>query len=230
MLHQAKELSAASEERQVRFSRRDLSRTNGTDCSPQIVVYEPTGEPDGKPLNLLDLPPEMRNRIWREVLVSPDRIQIDDSHYQQPALLNCCWQISDEACSIYYGENHFVIQVAGLQSGAVASWCQHSLHYQKLFKRVTYDLTTLADQEKGKWSDLLKWLLRCHDRDVPPYKTSSKNFPPRQLAHRLFRTVWLMLDVEWKIVEEVLNNQMMVFEESTTSGFFFTDREKVQES
>ena len=173
----------------------------------------------------------MRNRIYREVLVCPGRIRINDRHYQQPALLKCCWQIRAEACSIYYGENYFVLQVKGFQSNAMASWCQHSRYYRDLYKeRICCSLSVLPGRAMGKSSDLLKWLRRYHHRDVPMYRSIDKDLATKKLVHRLFRTVRLLMGVDWKIVEEVLENQMMVFEENTTSGYFFTDRQKVQES
>ena len=60
---------------------------------------------------LLSLPGEIRNKIYRLVLVSdPDwAITIKPAHMRrQRSLLKTCYQIREEASQIYYGENIFL--------------------------------------------------------------------------------------------------------------------------
>ena len=64
------------------------------------------------PNPLLDLPPEMRNEIYRAALtIGTERYDegnlICFGDYKTPALLQVCHQIRDEASGIYYGENTF---------------------------------------------------------------------------------------------------------------------------
>ena len=69
---------------------------------------------DGKrKISFLDLPPELRNNVYRYCLVSPRRLQVykrlgpacSNRTTLTPQLLVCCRQIRDEATAILYGEN-----------------------------------------------------------------------------------------------------------------------------
>ncbi|KAK5121497.1 hypothetical protein LTR85_005330 [Meristemomyces frigidus] len=56
----------------------------------------------------LELPPELRTRIYELVLVSPDeRLIMKDE--PSPALLRTCRQIRTDASSLYYAQNTFLI-------------------------------------------------------------------------------------------------------------------------
>ncbi|EME42170.1 hypothetical protein DOTSEDRAFT_100538, partial [Dothistroma septosporum NZE10] len=59
---------------------------------------------------LLGLPGELRNRIYRDALIVPDRIRIDATYHTLPALLRTCREIRDEATSIHLTANRFGIQ------------------------------------------------------------------------------------------------------------------------
>ncbi|KAK4613882.1 hypothetical protein CLAFUW4_09360 [Fulvia fulva] len=64
--------------------------------------------------HLLEMPPELRNRIYRFALVQHSQIFVCDDGYdglKTPALLRVCRQIRAEARSIYYIENKFSIEV-----------------------------------------------------------------------------------------------------------------------
>ncbi|KAK4544345.1 hypothetical protein LTR36_004236 [Oleoguttula mirabilis] len=62
---------------------------------------------------LLKLPPELRNRIYREVLVCANPIRVATAFAQQqwqaPSLLQTCVQIRGEASGIHYAENTFLV-------------------------------------------------------------------------------------------------------------------------
>ncbi|KAK5136595.1 hypothetical protein LTR08_002609 [Meristemomyces frigidus] len=57
---------------------------------------------------LFKLPPEIRNNIYTLVLVS-SREELIIEHTSSPALLRTCRQIREEASSVYYGRNTFLI-------------------------------------------------------------------------------------------------------------------------
>ena len=60
----------------------------------------------------LDLPPELRNRIYELVLIHPYQIRIKDGQTpgKRRALLGVCQQIYEEAGPIYYGANVFTYE------------------------------------------------------------------------------------------------------------------------
>ena len=59
---------------------------------------------------LLQLPSELRNRIYEFALTQPNaiRLPLGQSERDKRALLRTCHQIHDEAVGIYYGNNAFV--------------------------------------------------------------------------------------------------------------------------
>ena len=59
---------------------------------------------------LLQLPSELRNRIYELALIqlNPIRLPLGQSERDKRALLRTCHQIHDEAVGIYYGNNAFV--------------------------------------------------------------------------------------------------------------------------
>lgn len=59
---------------------------------------------------LATLPGELRNRIWRLVVVKLNAINVSDlTSPQEPALLATCHQARKEASGIYYAENTFLL-------------------------------------------------------------------------------------------------------------------------
>ena len=59
---------------------------------------------------LLNLPSELRNRIYELVLIQPDAIRLPQGRSEagKRDLLCTCHQIHNEAVSIYYGNNAFI--------------------------------------------------------------------------------------------------------------------------
>ena len=64
----------------------------------------------GAPPSLLKIPAELRNEIYRLVLISDEQIEIKDI-YKEPALLSTCRQIRKEATPILYLGNSWVIDL-----------------------------------------------------------------------------------------------------------------------
>ncbi|RMY25638.1 hypothetical protein D0867_00603 [Hortaea werneckii] len=71
----------------------------------------------------LDLPAEMRNLVYRELLVWPS----NRPEKCWPQILSTCWQVNDEAKDIIYKENagkvKVVIEDAGLKDPDCILWC-----------------------------------------------------------------------------------------------------------
>lgn len=57
--------------------------------------------------HLLELPAELRNRIYRLVLHRNKHIQVATTGYEREDMLSTCRQIRQEAIKIYYYENTF---------------------------------------------------------------------------------------------------------------------------
>lgn len=75
---------------------------------------------------ILSLPPEMRNRIYRECVVEGVITLHSDDMFDslpvEPALLLTCRQIRKEALSIYYHENKFEFCISHHDAGNYIKW------------------------------------------------------------------------------------------------------------
>lgn len=69
--------------------------------------------------SLLGLPGELRNRIYRLVVVEDERIEMTpidpylvlDIKYKLPGIIHASRQLREEARSIYFGENSFAVHI-----------------------------------------------------------------------------------------------------------------------
>ncbi|EMC97492.1 hypothetical protein BAUCODRAFT_40938, partial [Baudoinia panamericana UAMH 10762] len=56
---------------------------------------------------LLDIPPELRNRIYCHLLPFKQEIILTVNGYARPALLATCKQVRNEALKMFYANNTF---------------------------------------------------------------------------------------------------------------------------
>jgi len=71
---------------------------------------------------LLQLPPELRNRIYEACLLADGVIDVaDKDEIEEPALLATCKEVRNEATAIFYGGNTFT-HAEGQWEGAAYEW------------------------------------------------------------------------------------------------------------
>jgi hypothetical protein len=100
----------------------------------------------------LDLPPELRNTIYRFSLVGTEDIIINDCNKpQSPSLLPTCRQIRQEAMEIYYQESEFHIMMVNYVSTTLQKWCKSSK------QRASCNLYFHIFQSHN-WSNLMEWV------------------------------------------------------------------------
>ena len=132
----------------------------------------------------IELPAELRNRIYRLALLEPDAIKINDSSTpQEPSLLSACRQIRQEAISIYYGENHFELQVADLDPTTAQKWLSGSTLRLKSKHRYKID-------NSNNWKNLLRWIKGVLDGEITsiPGRNSKNSIAlVFSIAMRLYR-------------------------------------------
>jgi hypothetical protein len=94
------------------------------------------------------IPGELRNRIYREVLVPEPYIYLSQDDYgPQPPLLRTCTQIRTEAMGIYYLENNFRAYIFEFDLRKLLQHAHRYFQDMNLFFR-------LGDQPH--WSNLLQ--------------------------------------------------------------------------
>lgn len=80
-------------------------------CDKFSIFHADTAFLETTPPGLLTIPPELRNRIYEEVLVEEKKIDLSHKDTKPPGLLSTCRQIRDEARKIWYFQNKFHLTV-----------------------------------------------------------------------------------------------------------------------
>lgn len=156
--------------------------------------------------SLLSLPPELRNQIYRYTPLQDDWITLSPSQASEPSLLSTCRQIRQEARSIFLYENKFTVSVRDLY------YPVPSAHWYNL----PYPLTR-ESHLKGytkEWQNLKAWLADYHQGSVVGFRAQSDGWRRHQIVSKAFDIVDSLNDVEWEVVEKVLES----FREGTELG------------
>jgi hypothetical protein len=118
----------------------------------------------------LRLPGELRNKIYRLVLLQPDqqRLEVAVTGINEPGLLLANHKIRDEAAPIFYGENRFQIRFLNYHPAPILKWTNKCRKvywkYNKLFPECS-GLTWFGTRVPN-WRDLLLWLEHWHGNKV----------------------------------------------------------------
>lgn len=164
-------------------------------------------ENDSHDSPLLLLPPELRNKIYREVLVKDDFITAS-TQLQQPSLLRTNHQIRTGTLQIYYAEIHFRWHVHDLNAGTYIQWASSSKHRRT---------TSISFELHGdrNWKNLLHGLEASYTRracglvmpkpPLPPI-SMAELAPVARVAYKFFETTWKMRKkgLSWKRVKRRL--------------------------
>lgn len=110
---------------------------------------------------LLTLPPEIRNEIYRYVLVTENNIRVehDQKPPPDPALLLTCSQIRNEAIRIFYCGNRFSLSARNHDVQRLHSWYKFKIKYQPRI------LLTVNYTDKN-WHNLVQWLELFFKREM----------------------------------------------------------------
>ena len=198
--------TAMTDKLQVATPQPDLTSSRqaaAAQTSTLVTISEGNTAPVAEDANecrlLHKLPAEMRNRIYREVLVDPECVFIEDAEdFQEPPLLQTCRQIRQEAITIYYRENYFCICAEGFNSDRGYTWCQRARRHAPDLMRNTEWCQHESNQRSA---DLRQWLQRAHEGSVP----YGEWLEPAWIGNE-FQIVKDLKDVSWTLVERVLKS------------------------
>lgn len=155
---------------------------------------------------LLDLIPELRNRIYRFALQHETIIHVTRSGYDRHLLLNTCHQVRREALAIYDDTNHFQLFVRNYDSETM-------YRFQKTLPRLKGVVATTGSRCQNwrpHWRNLLKWLQRCQDGTVitgfrtPGELRTVGTTCAMMVLGGMFAMVRELKHVRWEDVERVL--------------------------
>ncbi|KAK5733829.1 hypothetical protein LTR17_009381 [Elasticomyces elasticus] len=151
-------------------------------------------------IRLLDLPPELRNQIWRYVLHEQNAIPVSSAASQQPALLRTCRQITRETRGIFYNENTFRITVIDLKMTVPRQhWLETGV--PEPYARGFYLIGSLNA------SNLMQWCKMRHGGHGVCFRVGGLDDPCRQAVAGAMNIVDELAAVgaQWEVVERVLD-------------------------
>jgi hypothetical protein len=115
---------------------------------------------------LLELPAELRDRIYRYSLPTKEKIDIT-TRFELPALLQSCRQIRSETIKMWYKKNKFLITITDCDASRLVASRRHCV---MVIGAVNIDtrLRGLPD-----WDNLMEWCHNTHAGD-----SDNKNLRP----------------------------------------------------
>lgn len=119
---------------------------------------------------ILELPAELRNRIYRDCLVEERPIKLFERsseprrHGVAPALLRTCSQIRSEAIEIYYLENRFEAVVEDCDVGEIEVWIDSCISPlgEDVAMKLRLVLYALVPNNRP-WTNLMSWCRAIYD-------------------------------------------------------------------
>lgn len=150
---------------------------------------------------LLDLPPELRNEIYRYTLHASDWLVVDGRMPEEPGLLSACRQIRTEASPIYYFENWFHIWINDY-NGEV-TWLLRKKWW--VYKRPLLFRVEMQAFAKPNWPNLTKWLKEYHGAWYLGFAADGQVWAAVQhVLHGWFLMVKEARDLPWETVERLI--------------------------
>ncbi|KAK4613901.1 hypothetical protein CLAFUW4_09311 [Fulvia fulva] len=121
---------------------------------------------------LLELPAELRNKIYRYSICEKDGIEVPRTGREQPGLTRTCKQIRKEATAIYYLENIFLVDAPGFDRYTCERIERQARAHVNIGK-----LDFLIDTEaySYSWSELVKWLKLYHDGESDMWRLDGED-------------------------------------------------------
>lgn len=153
--------------------------------------------------NLFTIPGEIRNIIYRFVLISKRSIHVTGVTFPEPAIMRTCYLMRQEALPIYFLENSFQLHCT--------DWDRTYLH--KFPRRLQRQLGPEKQPEVniqcvnfGSWThkaNLLNLLKACHERQFGGFTYQADDIESSAVtgAFEIART---MRAVSWEAVEKIL--------------------------
>lgn len=147
---------------------------------------------------LLTLPAELRNAIYRLVLVVDIYVEVDDHDHHTHSLLRTCRQLRKEASSFFLDENIFWIIFTDLRARMpIQHWAVLCVEKQRIA------LVTVGSMH---WNNLKQWLKIYHENcgTYPSMADEEEEGDASDVAAYAFNIVDAMQGLPWLTVEAIL--------------------------
>lgn len=136
--------------------------------------------------SFLGIPGELRNLIYRNILLQPGMIRVSSSTPSQPAVLLTSRRIRTEALPIWLAENTFKVDAWDMRLSVPSNYHQHWL------SRVQHKNFFITMRGKKDWKNLKGWLKRFAAHEVPGL-ASGQPTPETELLAQAFELVYCLL-------------------------------------
>ena len=153
---------------------------------------------------LLELPAELRNRIYRFTLCNAAPIQFPRNGLEQPALVRTCKQIRSEAVAMYYIDNVFAMPAVRFDHSTAFAFEKQARPHVRT-SSLEYGILVGDDDTEYSWSELLKWLQAYHEGKTKLWGSADEpTSGAYYVAAKAFEMVRKMKGDDWSKVEDLL--------------------------
>lgn len=156
---------------------------------------------------LLSLPPELRNRIYRYVLVTRKKIRIKKVSQlpAEPPLLRTCRLVRQEARAIWHCENVFHFSIKASDASHFIAWCRRSKLHSEGHHAVRIDNVV-------NWDNLKAWLEAYYADECGGLRLVGDSHPSDVGAHMFNAAVEMFgAGLDWADAEKVLDHVIEAF-------------------
>ena len=162
---------------------------------------------------LLELPGEIRNRIYRFVLVCDNRIEVHAGAPLEPALLSVCREVRTEAIKLFYVENKFTLVISNFNKAVPCAWRAVRKRFPSMPRTATFRLK--PTNTTRSWPNLLDWLRAIHAGDAAWPEDPTTQFASRNGLECLVTFTTLAIATKcrsrtWQETAEILEMQHVV--------------------
>ncbi|KAF7196146.1 hypothetical protein HII31_02547 [Pseudocercospora fuligena] len=196
----------------ARSESRSFERRSGpfaVPSAPVAITTLPPNEDQLQPCHLLGLPAELRNYIYRLVMLEQDYIDITPRSYARPALLDTCRQTRSEGLKIYYYENKFEIKINDFDSDMHLRFRSHTKEMGLSSNKMSFGSDVQV--ASPNWRKLMTWLQRYHAKEIRTYAakpTTEVHTDSRAIIRStlgtMFATAKAMGSQPWHAVEKLM--------------------------
>ncbi|KAK3722638.1 hypothetical protein LTR37_002208 [Vermiconidia calcicola] len=161
--------------------------------------------------SLLGLPGELRNRIYRDALLTDDSdVIVDATGVPEPALLLTCKQIRAEGGQIYYSERAFSIHISDYDTAVAVKWTRRHRLIREDYKIDAK--CRVVNTGYPHWVNLVSWLERLFNEEVFlraffPSQAPAGTSTGLLTIGAMFASVQAMRGQPWSRVKTLLDEQ-----------------------
>lgn len=166
---------------------------------------------------LLQLPAELRNLIWRYAVVKSYPITVNSDGFRAPTLFAICKQTRNETVTLFFAKNVFQVIIGDYDIRAYAKW-ENTIYAifsdsRDLARRITRK-SKLHGTQVPNWFNLVLWTKMAYEGSVKRRMPRPSDMREERLEFlvigAMFTRVERMGSKPWADVEELLEDTRII--------------------